>query len=284
MRITSIRAALYSAFVLMAVSPVSAQPGYFPSYSGYSGAPAWLEGWAGFGGSNNWYGGWAGFNYALNHNVDTDGFLIRAEGGGGHYDYNSSPAIGFINATYSNGSLLLGYRKIVPGIGEYLMVSGYVGAEVQDHNNPDPTAATRGTAWGVKFIGETYWRLNHFQDFYGMASFSSAFDTWNLLARPGFLVTPPSGVQLWIGPHLALFGQGKGWLENASSCPNGGAGVSFGSCKFEEARIGGFLHIVVPNQPLWGDWVLAGGYRKPVLANGGPAGYYAEINWNFRFQ
>src|SRR5262249_6560132 len=106
MRITSIRAVLVALFALFGASPLFAQSIYLPSYPMPNATAApWLEGWAGFGGSNNWYGGWAGFNYAFNHNAWSSGLLLRAEGGGGHYDYTQTNTIGgvpvgFVNATY----------------------------------------------------------------------------------------------------------------------------------------------------------------------------------------
>jgi hypothetical protein len=286
MRINLVRSVLVAAFALFGASPLYAQTYNWPSYpvSGTGAAP-WLEGWAGFGGTNNWYGGWAGFNYAFNHNVWSEGFLFRGEGGAGHYDYPTVNVVGGrANVTYEQGAFLLGYRKIIPGIGISTTIDGFVGAEVQNHNNPDPFADVKGTQWGVKFIGDIYSRISQYQDFFGLASFSSAFDTWMVIARPGFLVTPIGyGMELWVGPDMSVFGNGHGWLQNASACPPNGSG-GLGSCKYDEGRIGGFLHIVVPNQPLWGDWIIAGGYRKPLLANGGPDGYYAQIGLNFRFQ
>jgi hypothetical protein len=166
MRILSIPAALVAAFASLCAAPVYAQapavPFSGPTYPtpGAGGAP-WAEAWAGFGVTNNWYGGWAGFNYAFSHNVWGDGLLLRGEGGGGHYDYTNGTLVGgvpvgFVNATYGQGAVLLGYRKVLPGIGVNTTVTGYLGAEVNDQNNPDPTAAIRGTKWGVKAIGEIY--------------------------------------------------------------------------------------------------------------------------------
>jgi hypothetical protein len=296
MRIRSTWAILLACLALLGASPVYAQgaPVYFPTAGAYGTGTPWLEGWAGFGGSNNWYGGWAGVNYAFNHNVWSDGFLLRVEGGGGHYDYTNTTVlpnglpVGFVNATYGTGSVLLGYRKTIPGMFVSTTVDGFVGAEYQQQNNPDPTADVTGHEWGVKFIGDIYSRINQYQDFWGFASFSSAFDTWLVIARPGFLLpTVAPGTELWIGPDMSVFGNGHGWLVNASSCHNANLAVAtggLGSCKFDEGRIGGSLHIVIPSQPLFGDWIIAGGYRKPLLANGGPDGYYAQIGLNFRLQ
>jgi hypothetical protein len=296
-RILSLRAVLLAAFSLLCASPLYAQAIYIPSFAMpvTPGAPApWLQGWVGGGAQNNWYGGWAGFDYAFNHNLYSDGLIFRGEGGGGHYDYTNSAivngnAVGFVNVDYGTGAALLGWRHVVPNVGLTTIITGYVGAEVQDHHNPDPTAAVTGTKWGAKFVGEIYTRFSQYQDFFGHASFSFAFDTWQIIARPGFLLpTWWSGTDMWIGPDIQFFGIGQGWIVNASECPNAGVSLqtsgSLGSCKYDEGKIGGFLHIVMPDLPLWGDWLVAVGYRKPLLVNGGGDGYYAQLNWSFRFQ
>jgi hypothetical protein len=235
-----------------------------------------MEGWTGFGISNNSYGGWLGGNFALNpqHNVWADGYIFRAEAYAGHYDY-PTPNVpgGRANVTFDGGALMLGYRKVIGAA----TLSGYIGGEVQNHDNPDPLAFTRGTEVGVKVLGEVYGKLTPTQDFYGSASFSTAFDNWFVLARPGFLVSNISGTEFWVGPEGQVFGSGKGALTG--QCVIGGVPSS---CRYDEGRVGGFLHIVIPNQPLLGDWTLSGGYRTP-LVGAKTDGYYAAIGLNFRF-
>jgi hypothetical protein len=295
MRCTSLRAIFLAFLGLLSASAARAQtfnapvPGYAYPGSG----PGWLEGWAGGGVSNNWQGGWAGFNYAFNHNVWSDGILLRGEGGGGHYNYTqpNPPIAGLDNVTYGQGAVLLGYRKIIPGfLGVSTTFDGFVGAEVQDHRNNDPFADVKGTQWGAKFVGDMYTRFSQYQDFFGMATFSFAFDTWLLIARPGFLLTSPGSTEVWIGPEMQVFGAGHGWLQNLSGCnsrlpPTGTPSTgTLGSCKYDEGRIGGFVHLVIPNQPLWGDWLLSGGYRKPLLGGSTGDGYYVQLGLNFRLQ
>jgi hypothetical protein len=284
-RVFSLRAVLFAALSVLGVSSAHAQSIYLPSAPMPSTGSPWAEAWAGFGGSNQWYGGWAGFNYAFNHNVWSDGLLLRGEGGGGHYDYtNTGFPGGFVNVTYGTGSVMLGYRKVIPGLGQTTFVDGFVGADYQSQNNPDPTADVRGHEWGVKFIADIYSRLNATSDFFGQASFSTAFDTWFVLARPGFLVTPPSGMQVWVGPDMQVFGNGHAWGHGDSShCPRLTTG-GLGSCHYEEGRIGGFIHVVTPGQILLGDVLVAGGYRTPMGFNNGPNGYYAQIGlyWPIR--
>ena len=234
----------------------------------------WMEGWAGFGFTNNFYGGWLGAVAALNEtrNVWSDGFVLRGEGILGHYDYSTTNlSSGRANVTFGGGALMLGYRKILGST----MLTGYVGANFEDHDNPDPAADVRGTEWGVKVLGEVYSRLAPSQDFYGQAFFSSAFDTWYALARPGFLVAP----NLWIGPEGSLFGNGHGTF--GGSCTSNSTGL--GSCRYSEGRIGAFVHLVIPNQPVLGDWIISGGYRAPLVSNSSD-GYYVQIGLNMQFR
>jgi cellulose biosynthesis protein BcsS len=263
---------------LPADAQVRSQPSMATQPSPVPGAGPWAEGWAGGGFQNNWYGGWLGVVAALNHsNVWADGFVARGEFGAGHYDYTNAFFPGNspnVDVTYVQGAALLGYRKNVSGLG---MLTGYVGVEVQNHDNPDPTAQISGTAVGVKFLGEIYNRLTPTMDFYGQASFSTAFNTWLALARPGFLVANVSGTEFWIGPEGQLFGNGYG-ASFTGSCQTGG---NLGSCRYEEGKLGGFVHIKVPNQPLFGDWIIAGGYRQPFLCCSGN-GYYVQVGLNFQ--
>lgn len=291
-RATSLRGILLAAsLAVVGASPLHAQQVYLPYHVTPVASHPWAEGWAGFGVTNNWYGGYIGGNYALNAQRDVwaDGVVLRVDGFGGHYDYTTMfvPG-GRANVTYGGGDFMVGYRKVIPGFFQTTTLTGYVGAEVQDHQNPDPTADVRGTEWGVKVIGDMYSRINQYQDLFAMVSLSTAFDTWLLLARPGFMVTAPgSTVQLWVGPDMSVFGAGHGWVKDASSCPiiPGGVGATgtLGSCKYDEGRIGGFLHIVIPNQPIFGDWLIAGGYRKPLIGTAAD-GYYAQIGLYFRLQ
>jgi hypothetical protein len=246
-----------------------------PSQSmGVRGTAPWAEGSTGFGISNNSYGGWLGANFALNpeRNVWADGYIFRAEAYAGHYDYPTvSVPSGRADVTYDGGALMLGYRKVIGAA----TVTGYVGGEVQNHDNPDPLSFARGTQVGVKFLGDVYGKLTPTQDFYGSATYSTAFDNWYVLARTGFLVTSLSGTELWVGPEGHLFGAGKGAVTG--QCTIGGLPSS---CRYDEGRVGGFLHIVIPDQPLLGDWIVSGGYRTP-LVGAKTNGYYAMVSLNF---
>lgn len=281
MRAWPLRPVLAALLLLAGGTAALAQPSSafiaVPSQPSSSTVPSWLEGWTGFGFQNNFYGGWLGANIALNptHDTNTDGFLLRLEGVMGHYNYPTTvlPS-GMSEVGLSGGSAMLGYRKIVGSA----TLSGYVGANVEDDANPDPTANIRGTATGVKFLGEVYSRLSTNQDFYGQAFFTTAFDSWFVLARPGFAITP----NIWIGPEGMLMGDGQGPFVGAGGCTNPGGGL--GSCRYDEGRVGGFIHLIYPSQPLFGDWTISGGYRVPMLTNGGPDGYYGQIGLSFRFQ
>jgi hypothetical protein len=294
---------LAASMSILGVVPAGAQvrsqpnPSSFPTQPNpVPGGVPWLEGWVGGGMTNNFYGGWLGAVAALNasRNVWADGWVVRGDGLVGHYDY-TQPGVPVgnggapnIDATFEDASIYLGYRKNVSGLG---MLTGYIGVNVQNHDNPDPTAQITGTAVGIKFLGEIYNRLTPTMDFYGMASFSTAFNTWFAMARPGFLVTPVgSGWELWLGPEGQIFGNGYGASFTGSCNTPGGVSGFPGSCRYEEGRLGAFAHIVIPNMPLFGDWIIAGGYRQPFLCSVtttqtspcAPNGYYANLTLSFR--
>jgi Cellulose biosynthesis protein BcsS len=273
--------AISSFLILIAIVPVRAQTtttgrniGIPSQSSPVPGAAPWMEGWTGGYSINNSYGGWTGMNFALNpsHNVWADGYILRVEGIAGHYDY-STASLGRVNATYEDGDVMLGYRKVIGAT----TLTGYIGIDVENQDIPDPTSYGRGTQAGVKVMGEVSGTLSPTQEFYGEASFSTALYSWFTMARTGFRVSQASDVQVWVGPEGQLLGSGKG--QFSGDCINAGV---ISSCRYDEGRVGGYLHLVIPNEPQLGDWVLDGGYRKPLVGNSAD-GYYAQLELNFHF-
>jgi cellulose biosynthesis protein BcsS len=244
-----------------------AAPGFtgFPTQSTpMPGTPPWMETWTGFGFTNHYYGGWFGGVAALNNtrNVWSDGFVVRFEGTAGHYDYRTSSVLGGeANATLHGGGLMVGYRAKV---GEGLL-TGYVGWNYEHHQTNDLSASIHGTEVGAKVLAEYYTPIGTSMDFYGQASYSSAFDTFYLFARPGFKVAQ----NIWIGPEASLYGN---------------------RAPFQEWRAGAFIHLQFP-QYIMGDLIISGGYRDPYKSgvssgtnHGGSTGYYAQIGMSYQFR
>ena len=221
----------------------------------------WMEAWVGAGMSNRYQGAWTGGVVALNdaRNVWTDGVVARFEGMVGHYRYGTTNVAGGVAGSIFNaGSVYIGYRKKL----DNTTITGYVGADVMHTETNDLTARARGTHAGVKFLGEMYTRFNPSMDLYAQANYSTMLNKWYTLMRPGFLIQP----NFWIGPEFQAMGN-QGTL---------------GSAAYSEWRVGGFVHLQLPNQQL-GDIIIAGGYKQPFRSNGGSNGFYAQISANLKF-
>jgi hypothetical protein len=199
-----------------------------------SGANPYMEMWAGIGATGNFFGGYIGGNVALNseRNVWSDGFIIRGEAIVGQYDGTS----GFDDVVFHNAALMLGYRmRTASGL-----LTGYVGANYETHNQDDPTAGVRGTEVGWKALIEYYTLLTRGIDFYGQAYYSSAFEAGGLFARVGFNVAG----RTWVGPELSYFRNEAPYREQKV-----GAFI-----RFEEVFYGGGL-------------TLQGGWVNPLSSN-----------------
>jgi hypothetical protein len=81
------------------------------------------------------------------------------------------------------------------------LLTGYVGAKYETHDNDDHAAKVRGTEVGVRALLEYYTQLNPNIDFYASGSYSSAFGNWYAFSRLGFKVVP----QRWTGPEFSYF-------------------------------------------------------------------------------
>lgn len=206
--------------------------------------PIGLYAWSGAGSTNTYYGGFGGFLWALNGNLASDGFIIRGETTGGGYRY---VATGFPHEQVDTvgAGVLLGYRKSI-GSG---WLTGYVGGNFEEHDNPDPAAPIRGTHGGVKGLVEYYQPLNDKFDVSGSASYSTAFSTATVSGRLGYKLID----NLKIGPEIT-------YASNVNS---------------RDSRVGSFIS----HDTQFGVIVLSGGYVKPLVNN--PDGYYANIQFGF---
>lgn len=198
-------------------------------------APAeWLNMFGGFTTTPDSNYGEVGGVMALNHNLATDGWLIRLKGGYGHYDYNRAAGLG-TGVNFSTADFMIGYQKY---FGPSLF-SAYIGANVQDHDNDsDPAATVRGTEWGVKVRGEYY---TPFADrWYGLlvGEYSGAFDSYFAQGKVGYTFAP--GISA--GPEVA----------------------SLGNERFDELRYGGFIAFDLTKSA---QLILSGGYSNDNRAN-----------------
>jgi hypothetical protein len=157
----------------------------------------WINPFGGFAVDDSGWFGDIGAVAAINGNLNTAGWLVRVRGGGGHYEYNRTPAL-VQGVDYQVGDFMLGYQWI-SGPTRF---SFYAGANVEHHDNNDPLATVAGTEWGFKVQGEVF--TNFAPNWYGLvlATYSTAFDSYFALGKIGYNVN--SFVS--IGPEVVAMG------------------------------------------------------------------------------
>lgn len=158
---------------------------------------SWVNLFAGFAVDKSTYFGDVGAVFALNRNLDTNGWLVRVRGGAGHYEYNRTLALAQ-GVDFQVGELMLGYQWFV-GASRF---SAYLGANVEHHDNNDPFAVISGTRAGVKGQVELYSALTDRMYFYGLGTLSSAYTSYFAMAKLGYRVWD----RVSIGPELAALG------------------------------------------------------------------------------
>ena len=182
-------------------------------------------------------------------NVWETGPVLRGEGVLGWYDPNTR---NIDDVLFNSGSLMFGWRQ---KIGDGLL-TGYIGVNYESHDTDDRFAQIRGVEGGVRGLVEYYTRIIPTWDFYGQASYSTAFDNLFLFGR--------SGVQLastiWAGPEAAYF-------QNESD--------------YRENRLGGFVRF---EQAWFGNGITISGGWVNALRSRDEDGWYANVNFDFQFR
>ncbi len=146
-----------------------------------------------------WYAD-VGFVAAVNGNLYKDGWLVRARGGGGHYEYHRDATLKQ-GVDYETGEFMLGYQHYVGAT----RISLYAGANVEHHDNPDPFAVVAGTKWGFKAQGEIF--APFAPNWYALllATYSTAFNSYFALAKVGYKIND----LIAIGPEVAALGNDR---------------------------------------------------------------------------
>jgi len=152
----------------------------------------------------------------------------------------------------SGASLMLGYRqKLTEGL-----LTGYIGANFENHNTPDPFTEVEGLEVGFRALIEWYQRITPTWDFYVQASHSTAFDTTFLFGRSGFNVVD----KIWLGPETAYY-------RNVSD--------------YSEYRLGGFVRF--ENAFFGNGFTLSGGWVNAIRRQDDD-GWYAAATVDFQFR
>jgi hypothetical protein len=190
------------------------------------------------------YYGYGGIVAALNGNIATDGFLVRAMGLYNPYRYTSTAvAGGIVDGKMSAGEAMIGYQKYFPGVTARL----FVGVDYEHHklSPANPLDRNNGTHWGVHARGEldapylSQWHYN----LHG--SYGSATRRYWVRGRAGY-----NFAGVIVGPEGLATGN---WVSN-------------------EQRVGGFLMFRSPQLAPF-EVSFSGGYSQTDNTRGGKSGY-----------
>lgn len=190
------------------------------------------------------YYGYGGIVSALNGNIATDGFLVRALGLYNPYKYTSAAVVGgSVDGKMSAFEVMLGYQKYFPGV----TVRLYGGVDYEYHrlSPTNPLDSNEGTHWGVHGRGEL--DAPYFSQWYYNlhASYGSATRRYWVRGRTGYNF---QGVI--IGPE----------------------GLLTGNRETKEQRVGAFVIFRSP-QLLPFEVSFSGGYSHTDENRGGKSGY-----------
>jgi hypothetical protein len=141
--------------------------------------------------------GYLGILYAP-YGMHQSGIRFTAFGLYGRYEYNSTPDR---EARFWSGDLLVGWSNVMPN-GAYTLS---VGVNGQNHRiSPfDPTNSVRGSEVGVKVQGDFWVNPSPVTLLTGLASYSTAFDTYYALLRAGYDF---QGQRVYVGPEVVALG------------------------------------------------------------------------------
>ncbi len=139
---------------------------------------------AGIDGRSQSYYGYVGVIHALNRDLSTDGFLLRALGIYNEYNYSSNAVVGGnVDGRMTAFDVVLGYQRYFQGF----VGRAYVGVDYESHDlSPNnPFDYNRGTGVGVKVRGELETFYN--SPFYAslLTSYGSAKDRYWARGRIG---------------------------------------------------------------------------------------------------
>jgi len=188
--------------------------------------------------------GYGGIVSALNGNIATDGFLVRALGLYNPYSYTSTAvAGGEVDGKMTSFEAMVGYQKYFPG----LTVRLFAGLDYESHrlSPTNPFDRNEGTHWGVHARGEL--DAPYFaQWYYNLhASYGSATRRYWVRGRAGY-----NFAGIIVGPEGLLTGN---WVT-------------------KEQRVGAFLIFRNP-QLLPFEVSFSGGYSSTDETRGGKSAY-----------
>lgn len=146
--------------------------------------------------------GYLGVLYAP-YGMHQSGIRLTAFGLYGKYDYESFPTD--VKARFWAGDLLVGWSNVVANGAATLSI----GANYQDHrlSRSDPFNSVVGSEWGFKVQGDFWVTPMPSWLVVGLASYSTAFDTYYANLRVGYDFTGGRGV--YFGPEFGALGNDR---------------------------------------------------------------------------
>jgi hypothetical protein len=138
----------------------------------------------------------AGAVWAFNRNLNIDGALLRVRGGTGEYEYLLAPGVEN-GVDHHLGEAMVGYQRYIGGI----RYTGYIGVQVQNHDNDTDPAGLRGTKWGVTAQGEVFAPTSTGYALL-LGQISSVHSSYFVMGKLGYSVSPTVSV----GPEVAALG------------------------------------------------------------------------------
>ena len=133
-------------------------------------------------------------------NFDQSGMRIRLGGVIGQYAYVGGNGIGRVKGTQEDGSFLVGYEWVA----RRFTVAAYIGGDINNNqlDKVDTANASQGTAYGVKVAIDFNWRPTDDLMLAGVASYSTAHNSYYTRIKGGFAMLPG----IFVGPEALFLG------------------------------------------------------------------------------
>jgi hypothetical protein len=143
----------------------------------------------------------------LGGNIEESGIRLRAFEGYGIYKVPlDGGQSGYVRGSVTDGSLLLGYDFARDNYSLGL----FAGLDVQNNwlAASDPQDAAQGTQLGAKGVAELWWTPTPQTLVFGLAEYSTAFQTYFTQAKLGYdvLSGKAPGKEIFIGPEFIALG------------------------------------------------------------------------------
>jgi hypothetical protein len=131
---------------------------------------------------------------------DESGLRLRISGVAGRYSYTGGGAVGYVQGTQTDASVMVGYEMVTPRAS----VAFYAGLDFNNNQTDkyDPNNASVGQATGAKVALDFNYRPTNYTMFSGVASYSTAHSAYYVRLKGGYAIWPT----VYIGPEALFMG------------------------------------------------------------------------------